>query len=170
LPRCAVFVCIGADVFVCAQDDFEQFAWTIVFLAMGGIALGKGVTQSGLLEVLDGIIRDLLDGVSPYNVVLILSPVVLVRRHGFFQCTTLTLTGDSGDLDFHQPHHRERAPRTHREGGGVQPAWEPRESPDLHNGADLLYRDGHACVGLPEPDSVCGAGRWRVFVFTIHVG
>jgi phosphate transporter len=47
---------------------------------MGGIALGKGVTQSGLLEVLDGVIRDLLQDVSPYNVVLILSPVVLVRR------------------------------------------------------------------------------------------
>ncbi|KAF7335408.1 SPX domain-containing protein [Mycena venus] len=63
---------------VLKKDDFEQFAWTIVFLAMGGIALGKGVTQSGLLEVLDVIIRDLLDGVDPYNVVLILSPVVLV--------------------------------------------------------------------------------------------
>ncbi|KAJ7278224.1 SPX domain-containing protein [Mycena rebaudengoi] len=63
---------------VLKKDDFEQFAWTIVFLAMGGIALGKGVTSSGLLEVLDTVIRDLLDGVSLYNVVLILSPVVLV--------------------------------------------------------------------------------------------
>ncbi|KAJ7112844.1 SPX domain-containing protein [Mycena crocata] len=63
---------------VLKKDDFEQFAWTIVFLAMGGIALGKGVTSSGLLEVLDLLIRDLLDGVSLYNVVLILSPVVLV--------------------------------------------------------------------------------------------
>ncbi|KAJ7221819.1 SPX domain-containing protein [Mycena haematopus] len=63
---------------VLKKDDFEQFAWTIVFLAMGGIALGKGVTQSGLLEVLDVIIRELLEGVEPYNVVLILSPVVLV--------------------------------------------------------------------------------------------
>ncbi|KAJ6489019.1 SPX domain-containing protein [Mycena sanguinolenta] len=63
---------------VLKKDDFEQFAWTIVFLAMGGIALGKGVTQSGLLQVLDEIIRQLLDGVTPYNVVLILSPVVLV--------------------------------------------------------------------------------------------
>ena len=35
------------------QDDFEHFAWTIVFLAMGGIALGKGVNSSGLLDVLD---------------------------------------------------------------------------------------------------------------------
>jgi di/tricarboxylate transporter len=61
-----------------SQDDFEQFAWTIVFLAMGGIALGKGVTNSGLLETMDVVIRDLLEGFSLYTVVLILTPVVLV--------------------------------------------------------------------------------------------
>ena len=61
------------------KDDFEQFAWTIVFLAMGGIALGKGVTNSGLLETMDVIIRDFLAGFSLYAVVLILAPVVLVR-------------------------------------------------------------------------------------------
>jgi phosphate transporter len=60
------------------QDDFEQFAWTIVFLAMGGIALGKGVLSSGLLQVMDVIIRGLVDGLSLYTVVLVLSPVVLV--------------------------------------------------------------------------------------------
>ncbi|KAJ7257685.1 SPX domain-containing protein [Mycena rebaudengoi] len=63
---------------VLKKDDFEQFAWTIVFLAMGGIALGEGVASSGLLEVLHTVILDLLYGVSLYNVVLILSPVVLV--------------------------------------------------------------------------------------------
>ncbi|KAJ7680049.1 SPX domain-containing protein [Mycena rosella] len=63
---------------VLKKDDFEQFAWTIVFLAMGGIALGKGVTSSGLLDVLDEGIRSLLDGMQLYSVVLILSPVVLV--------------------------------------------------------------------------------------------
>lgn len=63
---------------VVPQDDFEQFAWTIVFLAMGGIALGKGVTNSGLLKTMDVLIRDLLDGFSLYTVVLILTPVVLV--------------------------------------------------------------------------------------------
>jgi phosphate transporter len=46
---------------------------------MGGIALGKGVTNSGLLETMDVLIRDLLNGFSLYTVVLILSPVVLVR-------------------------------------------------------------------------------------------
>jgi phosphate transporter len=63
---------------VLKKDDFEQFAWTIVFLAMGGIALGKGVTNSGLLETMDKVIRDLVDGFSLYSVVLILSPVVLI--------------------------------------------------------------------------------------------
>jgi len=62
------------------KDDFERFMWTIVFLAMGGIALGKGVMSSGLLEVLDGAIRELVDGFSLYSVVMILSPIVLVSR------------------------------------------------------------------------------------------
>lgn len=49
-----------------------------MFLAMGGIALGNGVMASGLLKVLDGIIRELIDGLSLYTVVWILSPIVLV--------------------------------------------------------------------------------------------
>ncbi|KAF9072552.1 SPX domain-containing protein [Rhodocollybia butyracea] len=60
------------------KDDFEQFAWTIVFLAMGGIALGKGVTSSGLLDILGDLIRKLVEGFSLYAIVLILSPIVLV--------------------------------------------------------------------------------------------
>lgn len=45
---------------------------------MGGIALGKGVMSSGLLAVMDSIIRKLITGYSLYSIVLILSPVVLV--------------------------------------------------------------------------------------------
>lgn len=63
------------------KDDFEQFAWTIVFLAMGGIALGKAVMSSGLLDVLDILIRDMVEGFSLYTVVIILSPVVLVSEN-----------------------------------------------------------------------------------------
>lgn len=63
------------------KDDFEQFAWTIVFLAMGGIALGKGVTSSGLMVTMDRMIHRLLEGLSLYTVVLVLSPVVLVCGH-----------------------------------------------------------------------------------------
>lgn len=60
--------------------------WTIVFLAMGGIALGKGVMSSGLLDVLDGAIRDLVDSFTLYSVVMILSPIVLVSR---FRCAVI---------------------------------------------------------------------------------
>lgn len=49
-----------------------------MFLAMGGIALGKGVTSSGLLEILDDVIRDIIAGKSLYTVVLVLSAIVLV--------------------------------------------------------------------------------------------
>ncbi|TFK34530.1 SPX domain-containing protein [Crucibulum laeve] len=63
---------------VLKKDDFEHFMWTIVFLAMGGIALGKGVMSSGLLDVMDVVIHDILDGYSLYKVVLILSPIVLI--------------------------------------------------------------------------------------------
>ncbi|KAJ7915353.1 Sodium:sulfate symporter transmembrane region-domain-containing protein [Mycena leptocephala] len=63
---------------VLKKDDFEQFAWTIVFLAMGGIALGNGVEQSGLQKALGHAIRGLLEDVKAHNVVFILAPVVLV--------------------------------------------------------------------------------------------
>ncbi|KAI0077806.1 Sodium/sulfate symporter [Panus rudis PR-1116 ss-1] len=63
---------------VLKKDDFEQFLWTVVFLAMGGIALGKGVTSSGLLDVMDDMIRDTIEGLSMYTVVMVLSVIVLV--------------------------------------------------------------------------------------------
>ncbi|CCM02295.1 uncharacterized protein FIBRA_04383 [Fibroporia radiculosa] len=63
---------------VLKKEDFEQFLWTVVFLAMGGIALGKGVTASGLLAVMDDKIRDMVGGLPLYTVVLVLSCVVLV--------------------------------------------------------------------------------------------
>jgi phosphate transporter len=49
---------------------------------MGGIALGKGVTSSGLLEVMDEIIRGIITDMSLYAVVLVLSGIVLVCPSG----------------------------------------------------------------------------------------
>ncbi|KAL4062174.1 SPX domain-containing protein [Scleroderma citrinum] len=63
---------------VLKKDDFEQFAWTIVFLAMGGIALGKAVTSSGLLSTADDNLYRLLEGKRLYTIVLLLSVAVLV--------------------------------------------------------------------------------------------
>lgn len=45
---------------------------------MGGIALGKGVTTSGLLDVMDEFIRGIITDMSLYSVVLVLSGIVLV--------------------------------------------------------------------------------------------
>ena len=45
---------------------------------MGGIALGNGVTNSGLLEVLGDGIRKAISGLDLYPVVLLLSVIVLV--------------------------------------------------------------------------------------------
>ncbi|KDQ19282.1 hypothetical protein BOTBODRAFT_434350 [Botryobasidium botryosum FD-172 SS1] len=63
---------------VLKKADFDQFLWTVVFLAMGGIALGKAVSQSGLLETMDIVIRNLVGGLDLYEVVLSLSLIVLV--------------------------------------------------------------------------------------------
>jgi hypothetical protein len=126
------------------KDDFEQFAWTIVFLAMGGIALGKGVTSSGLLVTMDGVIHRLLEGLSLYTVVLVLSPVVLVCN---LFCDILPyITKYSSDrIDIHQPYYRKRATCAYREGGWTKPTWQPRKSTDIYDGSPLLCWHGDAC-------------------------
>ncbi|KAG8690610.1 low-affinity phosphate transporter [Ceratobasidium sp. 423] len=63
---------------VLKKEDFEQFLWTIVFLAMGGIALGKAVVSSGLLATMDDGVRHLVEGLALYEIVLVLSIVVLI--------------------------------------------------------------------------------------------
>ncbi|KAG8694010.1 low-affinity phosphate transporter, partial [Ceratobasidium sp. 394] len=63
---------------VLKKEDFEQFLWTIVFLAMGGIALGKAVVSSGLLATMDDGVRHLVEGLQLYEIVLVLSVVVLI--------------------------------------------------------------------------------------------
>lgn len=45
---------------------------------MGGIALGKAVTTSGLLKAMDQVIRSMVSDLSLYAVVLMLSLIVLV--------------------------------------------------------------------------------------------
>lgn len=59
---------------------------------MGGIALGKGVMSSGLLNVMDELIRDLIEGLSLYTVVLVLSAVVLASVLFFLANCLLTST------------------------------------------------------------------------------
>ncbi|EJU04721.1 Sodium/sulfate symporter [Dacryopinax primogenitus] len=63
---------------VLKKADFESFLWSVVFLAMGGIALGKAVVSSGLIETFGTEIRIIVSGLDLYQVVLVLSAVVLI--------------------------------------------------------------------------------------------
>lgn len=63
---------------ILSKEDFHSFHWSIVFLAMGGIALGKAVLSSGLLDDLNLILEDLVHGMSLYSILLIFSCIALV--------------------------------------------------------------------------------------------
>ena len=63
---------------ILTKEDFNNFLWTIVFLAMGGIALGKAVTSSGLLESLDALIQDIVQGMPIWKVLFSLLAIGLV--------------------------------------------------------------------------------------------
>ena len=82
---------------------------------MGGIALGKGVSSSGLLETMDEVIRDMMAGFSLVKVVFILSPIVLVRATPsiIISCDTYRLS--TGYLHLYQPHYCQCSSRPNRE-------------------------------------------------------
>ncbi|WFC98622.1 low-affinity phosphate transporter [Malassezia yamatoensis] len=63
---------------ILTKEDFNNFLWTIVFLAMGGIALGKGVDSSGLLSALDHFVQSNVEGLPLYRVLLLLVGSALV--------------------------------------------------------------------------------------------
>ncbi|AMD21453.1 HER174Cp [Eremothecium sinecaudum] len=53
------------------SDDFNNFMWTIVILAMGGTCLGRAVSSSGLLESAALVIKNHLESSSIFTIVLI---------------------------------------------------------------------------------------------------
>jgi di/tricarboxylate transporter len=71
------------DHCLCVQAAFIFYSCLtlkgLTVLAMGGIALGKAVDSSGLLVIADELVRELIQGLSLYSVVLVLSVVVMVR-------------------------------------------------------------------------------------------
>ena len=60
------------------QEDFHSFHWSIVFLAMGGIALGKATLSSGLLDYLDRVFENVVDGLGLYSILIVFSVLSLV--------------------------------------------------------------------------------------------
>jgi phosphate transporter len=60
------------------KEDFNNFLWTIIILAAGGLCLGKAVTSSGLLHTIAGSITARVEHLSLYSVLLVFSALILV--------------------------------------------------------------------------------------------
>lgn len=63
---------------ILSAEDFNNFLWTIVMLAMGGIALGKAVSSSGLLATIALAIQRNVEGFSLFSIMLIFGLLILV--------------------------------------------------------------------------------------------
>jgi di/tricarboxylate transporter len=62
---------------ILTKEDFNNFPWTIVILAAGGLALGKAVQSSGLLETVAGEISSMVEGMSLYGILVVFSVLTL---------------------------------------------------------------------------------------------
>ncbi|GJJ72665.1 phosphate transporter [Entomortierella parvispora] len=60
------------------KEDFNNFLWTVIMLAMGGIALGSAVESSGLLDTIAHHIQDAVSSLSMWLVLLVFSVLTLV--------------------------------------------------------------------------------------------
>ncbi len=56
---------------ILAKEDFNNFLWTVIMLAMGGISLGKAVTSSGLLETIAFSVKIHINGISLWFLVIL---------------------------------------------------------------------------------------------------
>ncbi|KAJ5121942.1 transporter [Penicillium atrosanguineum] len=60
------------------KEDFNNFLWTIIILAAGGLCLGKAVTSSGLLHTIANGITVRVEHLSLYSLLLVFSALILV--------------------------------------------------------------------------------------------
>ncbi|KAI9804721.1 MAG: hypothetical protein M1825_001089 [Sarcosagium campestre] len=63
---------------ILTKEDFNNFLWTIIILAAGGLSLGKAVNSSGLLHTIAGAITDKVEGMSLYGLLVVFSAMILV--------------------------------------------------------------------------------------------
>ncbi len=73
LPMVAFF---GTGILT--KEDFNNFLWTVIMLAMGGISLGKAVQSSGLLGEITVSLTPYLSELSSFQALLAITGVVLV--------------------------------------------------------------------------------------------
>ncbi|OKL59332.1 putative transporter [Talaromyces atroroseus] len=63
---------------ILTKEDFNNFLWTIIILAAGGLVLGKAVTSSGLLHTIANAITERVAHFSLYGVLLVFAALILV--------------------------------------------------------------------------------------------
>jgi phosphate transporter len=63
---------------ILTKEDFNNFLWTIIILAAGGLALGKAVNSSGLLHTIAETITANVEGMSLYGVLIVFVGLILV--------------------------------------------------------------------------------------------
>ena len=63
---------------ILTKEDFNNFLWTIIILAAGGLSLGKAVSSSGLLHTIATAITESVQGMSLYGVFVVFGALILV--------------------------------------------------------------------------------------------
>ncbi|CAG8484410.1 5880_t:CDS:10 [Diversispora eburnea] len=63
---------------ILTKEDFNNFLWTVIILAMGGIALGKAVQSSGLLHTIAKSIQSMVGNYNAWQILVIFASLVLV--------------------------------------------------------------------------------------------
>ena len=63
---------------ILTKEDFNNFLWTIIILAAGGLSLGKAVSSSGLLHTIANTITEKVEGMSLYGVLVVFAALILV--------------------------------------------------------------------------------------------
>jgi phosphate transporter len=63
---------------ILTKEDFNNFLWTIIILAAGGLSLGKAVNSSGLLQTIANSITASVEGLSLYSVLVVFACLILV--------------------------------------------------------------------------------------------
>ncbi|KAF9170343.1 low-affinity phosphate transporter [Mortierella sp. AD011] len=63
---------------ILTKEDFNNFLWTVVILAMGGIALGKAVESSGLLQMITVQVQEYVQDMTVFQICCVFAALVLV--------------------------------------------------------------------------------------------
>ena len=63
---------------ILTKEDFNNFLWTIIILAAGGLSLGKAVNSSGLLHTIAKAITARVEHLSLYGIMVVFASLILV--------------------------------------------------------------------------------------------